>query len=215
MALKLHCFGESGHSYKAALALQFSGLPWEPVAVDFFNGETRTPEWRTAVNEMGECPVLHDTDHDYWITQSGAIQDYVSHLSHKNAGNSPEERREVMRWVLWDNTKLSSLAGPLRFLLHYVPEDKRPIEVIAWLQARVAGSYGILDTHLQGRDWIVGDKPTNADFTCCGYLYYPEDFGFDRSAYPAIDSWLSRLAALPGWAHPYDLMPPARPENRK
>ena len=46
MTIKLHCFGESGNSYKAALALEMSGLEWEPVFVDFFNGQTRTPETR-------------------------------------------------------------------------------------------------------------------------------------------------------------------------
>ena len=62
MTIKLYCFGESGNSYKAALALQLSGLDWEPVYVDFFNGETRAPEYRANVNEMGEAPVLVDGD---------------------------------------------------------------------------------------------------------------------------------------------------------
>ncbi|HCI08782.1 MAG TPA: glutathione S-transferase, partial [Sulfitobacter sp.] len=61
-----------------------------------------------SVNTMGEAPVLVDTAADYTVTQSGAIQDYVSHLSGKFAGTSPEERREVLRWVLFDNHKLSS-----------------------------------------------------------------------------------------------------------
>ena len=56
MTIKLHCFGESGNSYKAALALEMSGLEWEPVFVDFFKGVTRTPEYRAEVNEMGEAP---------------------------------------------------------------------------------------------------------------------------------------------------------------
>ncbi len=46
-----------------------------------------------------------------------------------------------------------------------------------------------------------------ADTACCGYLYYPEPFGFDRADWPAIDAWLDRIAAVPGWRHPYDMMP--------
>jgi hypothetical protein len=59
----------------------------------------------------------------------------------------------------------------------------------------------------------VGDAPTIADLSCCSYLYYPEPFGFDRADWPHIDRWLDRIAALPGWKHPYDLMPgsPVRP----
>jgi glutathione S-transferase len=156
---------------------------------------------------MAEAPVLIDTDHDYTVTQSGAIQDYISHLSGKFAGNTPEERREVLRWVLWDNHKLSSTAGLTRFLMNFLPEDKRPQEVIAFNQGRLNGAYAVLNAHLEGRDWIVGDGITNADLSCCGYLYYPEPFGFDRSAYPNIDAWLTRLSDTPGWKAPYDLMP--------
>lgn len=203
MTVKLHCFGESGHSYKAALALELSGIIWEPVYVDFFGGQSRTSEWRGA-NAMGECPVLV-TD-DLRLSQSGAIQQWITDTTGKHGG-APEERYEVLRWVLWDNHKLSSVAGMTRFLMHFLPEDKRPAEVIGFNLGRLKTAYKILDGHLEGRDWIVGDGLTNADLTCCGYLFYPEPFGFARSDWPHIDRWLSNISSLPGWKHPYDLMP--------
>ncbi|GGF83721.1 glutathione S-transferase [Mameliella alba] len=205
MTMKLYCFGESGHSYKAALALQLAGLDWQPVQVDFFNGETRSETYRAEVNEMGECPVL--VDGETRLTQSGVIQQYLSETYGHFGGTTPEERREVLRWVLWDNHKLSSMAGMTRFLMNFLPEDKRPAEVIAFNQGRLKSAYQILDAHLEGRDWIVGDALTNADLTCCGYLFYPEPFGFDRSAWPAVDRWLTNIQGLPGWKAPYDLMP--------
>ena len=205
--IKLHCFGESGHSYKAALALNLHGLAWEPVAIDFFQGATRSPEYRQTINEMGEAPVL--IDGDTRLTQSGVIQGYLSEKTGKFGGSTPAETREILRWILWDNHKLSSMAGILRFQMNFVPPEKRSADVIAFLTGRTASAYKILDAHLAGRDFIVGDSPTNADLTCVGYLYYPEDFGFDRQAYPQIDRWLDTIAALPGWAHPYDLMPRA------
>ena len=202
--IRLYCFGESGNAYKAALTLQLSGLDWEPVFVDFFGGETRTPRYRAEVNEMGEAPVM--VDGDVRLSQSGAIQHYVAEASGR-FGGTPGQRHEVLRWVLWDNHKLSSQAGMTRFLMNFLPEEKRPAEVIAFLQGRLKAAYQVLDTHLQGRDWIVGEAPTIADFACCGYLYYPEPFGFDRADWPGIAAWLDRVAALPGWKHPYDLMP--------
>lgn len=205
MTIKLHCFGESGHSYKAALALELSGLDWEPVKVDFFNGETRSPAYRGDVNEMGEAPVM--IDGDIRLTQSGVIQDYISEKSGKFGGSDAVERREILRWVLWDNHKLSSQAGMLRFLMNFLPEEKRPEQVIEFTQARLKGAFAVLDGHLQGRDWIVGNGLTNADLTCCGYFYYPEPFGFDRAEWPGIDAWLTRLSETPGWKAPYDLMP--------
>ncbi len=207
MTIKLYCFGESGNAYKAALPLSLSGLPWEVVYVDFFKGETRSPEYRATINEMGEAPVM--VDGDVKLTQSGVIQDYVSEKSGKFGGKDAAERREILRWVLFDNHKLSSQAGMTRFLMNFLPEDKRPAEVIAFMQGRLKATYAVLDGHLKGRGWVVGDGPTNADFSCCGYLFYPEPFGFDRAEWPNIDAWLKRIEALPGWKHPYDLMPRA------
>ncbi|CUK05988.1 Disulfide-bond oxidoreductase YfcG [Ruegeria denitrificans] len=211
MIIKLHCFGESGNSYKAALALEMSGLDWEPVFVDFFNGETRTPEYRADVNEMGEAPVL--IDGDFRTTQSGAIQAYVTEKSGKFGGKDRDENYEIFRWVLWDNHKLSSMAGLTRFLINFLPEKHRNPDVIAFNQGRLKAAYQVLNDHLSGRDWIVGDGMTNADISCCGYLYYPEPFGFDRADWPQIDAWLTRLSEQPGWKHPYDLMP-GKPSDR-
>lgn len=205
MTMKLYCFGESGNAYKAALALELLGLDWEPVYVDFFGGETRSPEYRENINEMGEAPVL--VDGDTKLTQSGVIQMYVSEKSGKFGGSTPEEAREIMRWVLWDNHKFSSMNGMTRFLMNFLPEDKRPAEVIKFNQGRLKAAYALLNDHLASRDWIVGDSLTNADISCCGYLFYPEPFGFTRADWPNIDRWLSKIETLDGWKHPYDLMP--------
>ena len=205
MTIKLYCFGESGHSYKAALALELSGLDWTPVKVDFFAGQTRSPEYRETVNEMGEAPVLVDSN--ITLTQSAIIQGYVSEKSGRFGGRDKAEAREILRWQLWDNHKLSSMAGMTRFLMNFLPEDKQPQEVIAFNLGRLKGAYAILDKHLQARDWIVGDGMTNADLTCCGYLFYDEPFGFNRADWPNIDRWLTNIQETPGWKHPYDLMP--------
>ena len=210
MTLRLHCMGESGNSYKAALALELSGLDWAPVYVDFFNGATRQPDFRSDVNEMGEVPVL--VDGDLRLSQPGAIQAYITDKSGK-FGGAADEKYEVLRWVLWDNHKLSSQAGVTRFLMNFLPEDKRPESVIKWLQGRLKSAYRTLDTHLDGRDWIVGQGLTMADISCCGYLFYPEPFGFTRSDWPNIDRWLGNIEALDGWKHPYDLMP-GHPSDR-
>ena len=210
MTIKLHCFGESGNSYKAALALELSGLDWEPVFVDFFGGATRSPEYREK-NVMGEAPLLEDGD--LVLTQSGVMQMYVTEKTGKLGGKTAAEAREVMRWIFWDNHKMSSQAGMTRFLMNFLPEDKRPQEVIGFTQGRLKAAYQTLNAALEGRDWLVGDAITNADIACCGYLFYPEPFGFDRKEWANIDRWMSNISAQPGWKHPYDLMP-GNPSDR-
>ncbi|WP_425045641.1 glutathione S-transferase family protein [Primorskyibacter sp. S87] len=211
MTIKLYCFGESGNSYKAALALELSGLEWEPIYVDFFNGETRTPEYRANVNAMGEAPVL--VDGDFRVSQSGAIQAYITEKSGKFGGKTREENYDILRWVLWDNHKLSSMAGMTRFVMNFIPEWNRSADVIAFNKGRLNAAYQTLEAHLESREWIVGDDVTNADLSCCGYLFYPEPFGFDRTEWTNIDAWLTRISELPGWKPPYDLMP-GNPSDR-
>ena len=210
MTAKLYCFGESGNAYKVALALTLADQDWEPVFVDFFNGETRTPAFR-ALNEMGEVPVL--VEGDTVLSQSGVILDYISSKSGKLGGKSAAERREVLRWMFWDNHRFSTQIGAARFLGNFLPEDKRPAGVIPFLQGRLKTAYTVLNSHLEGRNWIAGPALSIADLSCCGYLYYPEPYGFDRKDWPNIDAWLDRIAALPGWKHPYDMMP-GKPSDR-
>ncbi len=206
MTVTLYGFGESGNAYKCALALRLAGTPFDLRFVDFFAGETRRPEFR-ALNVMGEVPVLIDGEET--LTQSGSI---LFHIAGRTGRFLPAGlERECLRWVLWDNHKLSTQIGTTRFLMNFLPPEKRDPAVIAFLQGRLNAAYGVLDSHLRGRDWIVGDGLTVADLSCCSYLYYPEPFGFDRAAWPQIDRWLGNIAALPGWAHPYELMPRAFP----
>ncbi|MFC0339996.1 glutathione S-transferase family protein [Paracoccus niistensis] len=201
MTAQLWCFGESGNAYKAALTMELAGYAWEPVKVDFFNGEARSPAFR-AINPMGEVPVLRDGG--LTLTQSAVIQLHVAERTGRLGGT---DRSEVLRWLFWDNHKLSGVAGSTRFLSNFLPPEKRPAEVIAFQQGRLKAAYQVLNDHLSARDWVADTAPTIADFACCGYLYYPEPFGFDRSDWPHIDAWLDRIAGLPGWKHPYDLMP--------
>ena len=203
--MELYCFGESGHSYKAALALQLADIDWTPIFVDFFNGETRSDQYRNQVNEMGEAPVL--VDGDIKLTQSGVIQNYLYNKTGKHGGKDEAEKLEILRWILWDNHKLSSFAGNTRFLMNFFPKDKRPQPVIDFNLARLKSSYGILENALTDKDFLVGNNISHADMTCCAYLYYPEPFGFERDDWPNIDRWLGNISTTPGWQHPYDLMP--------
>ncbi|WP_417720946.1 glutathione S-transferase family protein [Salipiger sp.] len=201
MTAKLTCFGESGNAYKAALTLELAGYDWEPVWLDFFNGAARTDDFR-ARNEMAEAPVFEEGD--LTLTQSCVIQ---LHVAKKTGKFLAADENEMLRWMFWDGQKGSGQQGALRFLMNFLPEDKRPEQAIGFVSGRVQAALAVLERHLAGRDWMVGDAASLADFACCGYLYYPEPFGFDRAAMPAIDAWLTRISELPGWKHPYDLMP--------
>ncbi len=202
---RLHCFAQSGNSYKQALMLELAGADWEPVFVDFFNGENRSAEFR-ALNPMGEVPVLEHGG--LVLTQSGVILDYLAEKLGRFGPSGEAGRREILRWVLWDNHKLTSYNATWRFLTNFVPEEKRKPDVVAFLEGRGRAALGVLDTHLTGRDWIVGEAMTIADLSCAGYMFYVDEFPIDWEAdYPAVTAWREGIRAAPGWKHPYDLMP--------
>jgi glutathione S-transferase len=203
---KLYCFAQSGNAYRAALMLNLAGADWEPVWVDFFrSGVQRTPEFRSDVNEMGEAPVLvHGTSK---LSQSGVILTYLSGRFKKFQPKGEDEQLECLRWILFDNQKVSGYLGPYRFIKTL--SGKPDPGAMNFLKPRIDNALGIVNKRLLDRKFLVGDHPTIADLSMCGYMYYPAgEFGFDIPAdYPAIGTWLQRIQALPGWEHPYKLMP--------
>jgi len=204
---QLYCFAQSGNSYRVALMLNLIGADWEPIFVDFFkSGVQRTSEFRATINEMGEAPVLvYGTKK---LSQSGVILTYLAEHSGKFLPQGEGARLEALRWVLFDNHKVGGQVGTYRFLRCFAKPPGDPM-VIKFLKTRIDGSLGIIDKHLAVRPYILGDKPTIADLSLVGYLYYPaEELGFDiGQEYKNIDAWLGRIKALPKWGHPYDLMP--------
>jgi glutathione S-transferase len=204
---QLYCFAQSGNAYRVALMLNLIGADWEPVFVDFFDKlEPRTPEYRETVNEMGEVPVLvHGAKK---LSQSGVCLSYLAKLSGKFRPADADEELEALRWIIFDNQKLNGYLGPYRFLrtLARAPADPT---VLAFLKGRIDNSLAIVDKRLASRPYILGERTTIADLSLVGYLYYPpEEFGFDIAAeHKNIAAWLDRIKALPGWKHPYELMP--------
>ena len=199
----LYCFAQSGNCFKSALMLELCGADWKPVKVEFMQGETRTDTFRSEINEMGEAPVLKHGD--LMLTQSGVILDYLADHFGRFGPETPEERRDILRWVLFDNHKLTSYTGTLRFMRQFAKTGETP--VTEFLHGRAVSAYQILDKHLAGRSFVVSDRPTIADFSLCGYLYFKDEIGIDFEPYANMNAWLDRLQAMEGWQHPYDLMP--------
>jgi glutathione S-transferase len=199
----LYCFAQSGNAYKVALTLKLAGADWEPRWVDFFNGETRTPEYRARINAMGEVPVLEHRGE--LLSQSGVILDYLAVTLNSFIWKSDDERREILRWILWDNHKLTSYIATLRFFVQFMKTGETP--VTEFLRGRVKSALGILNLHLKDKKFSAANRLTIADLSMCGYLFWPDEFGVSWSDYPAIGAWLERIRAQPGWVHPYELMP--------
>ncbi len=203
---QLHGFSQSGNTFKVAFLLRALNQAWEPRFVDFMNGVTRSGEWREGTNAMGEVPVLDDGARR--LTQSGVILTYLAAKHGAFGGESEDERLEVLRWLLFDNHKFTSYFASYRFMKAFGPAAPDPA-VMAWLRGRLDGAFGIVDKHLAGARYLVGDAPTIADISLSGYLFYPvAESGYEVAGrFPNIAAWLERVRAMPGWANPYDVLP--------
>lgn len=205
---QLYCFAQSGNAYRAALMLNLIGADWKPVWVDFFKALVqRTPEFRGDINEMGEVPVL-EIDGNKKLTQSAVILTYLTRHTGKYQPQGEDEELEALRWIVFDNQKTNGFLGPYRFLKNWA-KPAPDQSVFNFLKGRIDGNLAIVNKRLEKAPFLLGDRPTIADISMCAYLFFPpEEYGFDvRKDHPAISAWLDRIKALPGWAHPYDLMP--------
>jgi glutathione S-transferase len=205
---RLHYFPESGNSYKLALMLTLCGQSFEPVWTDFAGGVTRTAQWRRTVNEMGEIPVLEE--YGVRLTQTAPILLKLAEQYGRLGGESAAEKFEVLRWLFWDNHKLSGYMASYRYFRTFTPSPDQ--NVLAFFRRRLDDFLGILERHVEQHAFAAGQSPTIADISMIAYLHYPGDeTGYDfKTSHPAIDVWLQRVAALPDWRSAYDLLPGKR-----
>ena len=210
---KLHGFAQSGNTFKVAFLLRALGVPWQPVPMgfaDFAGGATRSPAWRESVNEMGEVPVL-ELDDGRKITQSGVILTMLAEQHGKLGGRDDDERREILRWLFFDNHKFTSYFATWRFMKSFAASAPDPV-VAAFLKGRIDSAFGVVEKHLASRKYIVGDAFSIADISLSGYLFYPaEESGYVlEERFPSLAAWRDRLRAAPGWGDPYDVLPGER-----
>ena len=205
---RLHYFPESGNSYKLALMLTLCGQTFEPVWTDFAGGVTRTAEWRASVNPMGEIPVLEVGSER--LTQTAPILLMLSEQYGRFGAATEAEKFELLRWLFWDNHKLTGYMATYRFQRTFMQSPNK--DVLHFLRRRIDDFLSILETHLQSNTFMIGERPTVADFSMMAYLHYPNDeHGYDFAAsHPSVHGWLKRIAALPGWKSAYDLLPGKR-----
>jgi glutathione S-transferase len=205
---RLHYFPESGNSYKLALMLRLCSQHFEPVWTDFAGGVTRSAEWRANINAMGEIPVLEEDG--VKLTQTAPILMKLAEKYGKFGGDTAAEKYEVLRWLFWDNHKLTGYMASYRFMRSFTPKPNP--HVLTYFRRRLDDFLGILEKQVASSAFVAGADFTVADISMMAYLHFPADeTGYDFAVtHPGIHAWLDRIASLPGWRSAYDLLPGQR-----
>ena len=196
--LILHEYSQSGNCYKIRLTASLLGLPLERREYDILKGETRTPEFLANVNPNGRIPVLQVGDR--FIPESNAACFYLADGT-RLVPEDRFERADMLRWMFFEQYNHEPNVATLRFWLAFVGEGRLSELQRSLLPGkREAGEAALklMDEHLAGRDFFVGNGLSLADIALYAYTHVAEEGGFDLARYPAVARWLEEVAAEPG-----------------
>ncbi|WP_201557025.1 glutathione S-transferase family protein [Psychrobacter sp. 72-O-c] len=186
-------FHQTPNPMKVAVLLEETGLPYELVAVDTLKGEQHTPEYR-AINPNGKTPAIEDDGTR--VFDSTAILMYLSEKTGKLVGK-PEDRGEMLSWLLFLATGLGPFSGQSVHFRHKAPE-KIPYAINRYLR-EAERHYEVLDTHMEGREYIVGDEYSIADISAWGWIDKAAGVLGEEEleSYPNLKRWFTNVNARP------------------
>lgn len=194
----------SGPTYKVALMLSLAGETFAFRLVDLAAGDQKAPAY-LAKARFGQVPCLEDLQNGRSLVQSAAILDYLADRTGRFCGATYDERLAAREWLFWD---FDRLATPVfRTRLHAIGFRALPDDVVADLARSVDHALSVLNEHLAARSWLVGENPTIADIDVFGALAFTEEARIDLDRFPKVAAFKGRLAALPGFGRPGDLLP--------
>lgn len=207
--MKLY-YSDTLNPRKACAVARHLQLPVEFIYVALEKGEHRTPEFR-AMNPNAKVPVLVDGATTLW--ESNAIMCHLAHKAGSDLWPRDSRQTEVMRWLMWDATEFAPAAGTFYFENIIKPgflqcaADPAEIARVTPVFERYAG---VLEAHLKGREFLVGDALTVADFAAAITLPYAAKARLPLDGFPEIRRWHDRLNQLPAWREPFPALQAAQ-----
>lgn len=190
---------------KVSIMLEEIGLPYEPHLIDIGKNETWTPEF-LSLNPNGKIPSIIDPDgpdgKPLALFESGAILLYLAEKTGKFLPQDPARRYETIQWVFFQMAAVGPMFGQLGFFHKFAGreyEDKRPLERYKNESKRLLG---VLESRLEGRDWIMGQDYTIADISLLGWVrnligFYEASELVEFDSFPRVGQWLERGLARP------------------
>lgn len=190
--MKLYDDPMSGNGYKARLLLAHLSLPYQYIPVDILRGESRTKEFLQK-NLNGRIPVL-ELDDGRHLPESNAILYFLSQGS-AYWPVEPYAQAQVMQWLFFEQYSHEPNIATPRFWLKTKVLADTPFnrELLAQKQRAGNQALAVMNEHLSGRRFFVGESYTIADIGLYAYTHVAGEGGFDLSQFPAVVSWLQRV----------------------
>lgn len=195
--LVLHEYSPSGNCYKVRLTAAIVGKQLDRREYDIMTGETRTSEFLRNVNANGRIPVLQVGDR--FIRESNAACYFIAEGS-SLIPTDPFDHADMLHWMFWEQYNHEPNIATLRFWMRSLGPDKlSDLQRLQMPPKRQQGNAALklMDDHLNGRDWFVGDEATLADICLFAYTHVAGEAEFDLQRYPHVLAWLERMKGLP------------------
>ncbi len=190
--VRIHHFAKSGHAHRALVFAKLAGIAHEAVPVDLAAGAHKSPEF-LAMNPNGQVPVLEDGE--VAVSDSNAILVYLARTFAPDwMPNTPVDEANIQRW-------LTLAAGEIAFgscaarLITVFGAGLDPDFAAATAERAMQK----LEQGLEGRNWLVGDRPTIADVATYSYTAHAPEGNVSLEPYPNVRAWIARFEALPGF----------------
>ena len=190
----------SSSSYKPMLYLALARIPYSFRTVNLKTGMQKSADY-LAVNRYGLVPALRHRG--LTIVQSNVILDYLARVTGKFEGASEQDRWLAREWLSWEADAIQNVARVRHFSRFRVVDPA----VMAHFRPLAEDALSFIDKALAGRSWLVGETCTIADVGCWGRMVFMAEGGMDIARWPHVEAWSQRLAAMPGFALPFDLIP--------
>jgi glutathione S-transferase len=190
----------SSSTYKPMLFLALARIAFSFRTVNLKTGKQNEPAY-LEINRYGKVPALRHRG--VTIVQSNVILDYLARVTGRFDGAGEQERWQAREWLSWEADAIQNVAR-VRHFSRFRAVDPA---VMAHFQPLAEEALTFMDRSLAGRDWLVGAACTIADIGCWGRMVFMGEGGMDIARWPNLQAWSRRLAAMPGFALPYDLIP--------
>jgi glutathione S-transferase len=192
--MKLYDFLPSGNGYKCRLALAQLGMKYELVEKDIIKGETRVSAF-LAKNPNGRIPLL-ELDDGRTLAESNAILFYLA----EGTKLFPEDhfaRAEVLQWMCFEQYSHEPYVAVARFWIHYLGKREEWADKLKEKHEKGYAALAVMEKHLSGRDYFVGNTYSIADIALYAYTHVAEEGEFDLTRFERVRAWLARVAAQP------------------
>ncbi|QIN78520.1 glutathione S-transferase family protein [Rubrobacter marinus] len=199
--MRLHSAPKSGNGYKVRLLLGLMGEGVEVIDYNTRGGETHSPGFLGNVNPDGRVPVL-ELDDGTTLPESGAIMLFFAEGTPYLPGDRVE-RAQIFRWMFFEQySLLLYLSRPRLWKMWEVEITEVREAQLAEIFEQGYRALGVMERHLEGREFFVGERPTVADVALYAYPRVCDEGGYELGDYPNVRAWLERVEALPGYVPP-------------